>query len=1416
MLAFLTLWATKSQATHFMGCDMSYLCLGGSGCDYRVTISCYLDCTGAATPTPPSIPSAPNIIFTGDPIGCNSIPIGISSWTFVHYIDITPICPGAVTGCTSPFAAINGVREFVYYRDYSFCSGGSSPCNKFTLKWGACCRNNAITSGAASNGIYIQNTVIDLTISPCNSSPTFLAPPVPYICAGQPFTFNQGAFDPDGDSLAYSFGPCGSNATSNVNYITTQGYSPQQPLGATWNVTLNAKTGDITMLPNPTGAMVVGVMCIIVEEWRNGVMIGSVTRDMQITVIGGCTSTNPVTGGIQNLRIGGVPADPLSPTEVLTCANTPVCFDIPVISQDTALDYTISWNQQLAAQGATFTNTNFTIINTIPGKEPIGRFCWTPTQIGTYSFVVTARDDACPVPGLNQYTILIYVSNVLSQSSATAVPIMNCNAVRLTALPRTQISSPYNHIYTYNWSGNGNLQPQFNSHLQDSTLTHAYPAPSNYFYDLMLRDTFGCEHDFRNFLTLNQGVVANAGPDLTICSGFQFQLGAPHIPGQFYSWTPGTGLNNTTAADPSFSLANYTPGQKDTVDFTLFVTDSICSTEDYVRVIVNPSLQVNISPQNPVICRGGNVTLTASGGSTYLWSNGATSPSVTVSYTAATTLSVVGFSNGCTSLPEFVRVNIDPGPVGLIAGTFKVCSGESSLLVASGGSGYVWSTTPSNTPTVVIANITQDTTVYMIPTSNGCIGDTVFATLGTYDTPVPDFGTSPVCEGLVSEFFDASTVASGQIVNWTWDFGDGSPSSSQNNAQNPTHAYALPGSYPVTLTVVTDNGCEATLTRNVTVEPVPNADFEFTNVCEGFSSVYTDKSSILGGGTIVDYVWKFGDGASNIGAQTSHQYSTSGYYNTTLIVTSAGGCVDSFTQTVFVHPNPNASFDVVNACQDSVVLSFNGSSVGGGLDEITDYTWNFGDPGSGGDNTSSLISPVHVYQGAGVKTVTLSVVTGNGCAATTTRDVTVFQAPFANFTTSTACENRLVQFFDASTADPATPLVAWDWSFGNGLSATSFNPSTFYRDQGPGRYPITLKVTSSENCTHAQVKYITVNPAPVTAFTSTPVCIHDTTKFLDQSTLPYTNIVQWDWDFGGAGQGASGQPNPPYVYDQAGTYTAQLTTMTDSGCYTTVSRRVTIWDAAPLAELIEDTVCFSNSAYLIAGAASNVQVKWYESLDAPSAFHEGNSFVTDPLASDVTYFVSTTTVHNCVSERYPISAYVAQDEHLLISPSKTLVEIPLATVEFSAVSSTQLLAWNWNFGDGNVADIEQPVHAFEHPGKYEVTVAATDINGCIHTATTLIEVTRNIKAFFPSAFSPNGSGYNDYYHIGAYNLRQFSFAVFSRWGLKVYETSQSDFQWDGKDSHGADVPEGVYVYVAKFLDVDGKQVDVKGTITLIR
>ncbi|MEZ4848367.1 MAG: hypothetical protein R3B93_07055 [Bacteroidia bacterium] len=197
-----------------------------------------------------------------------------------------------------------------------------------------------------SLNLYTGSTTINTAISPCNSSPQFANPPVPYLCAGQTYTFNQGAFDPDGIPLVYSLGPCftGANNPGNI-YIEA---SPTQPLGTGWNTTINSLTGDITVTPAPNGPTVVAVMCVYVEEYRNGVKIGEVVRDIQMTVIdcalfGGITNIPPTITNLTNLSPGAT-ANGLT---VTTCACEEICFDIPSFDPDQGQNYIMFWDAGL-------------------------------------------------------------------------------------------------------------------------------------------------------------------------------------------------------------------------------------------------------------------------------------------------------------------------------------------------------------------------------------------------------------------------------------------------------------------------------------------------------------------------------------------------------------------------------------------------------------------------------------------------------------------------------------------------------------------------------------------------------------------------------------------------------------------------------------------------------------------------------------------------------------------------------------------------------------------------------------------------------------------------------------------------------------------------------------------------------------
>ncbi|MEO0471713.1 MAG: PKD domain-containing protein, partial [Bacteroidota bacterium] len=1367
----------------------------------------------------------PTISFQALPPTANCVPpTPLGGWVFVAYEEVTPLCPDAlnpppgsnsVTGCdgTNFSPQINGVGEAVFYQDYNFCN---TTCDSFAIEWSACCRNGAIQSGSANDAIYTGETTVDLSLNNCNSSPTFVNKPVPYICAGQTFTFNQGAIDPDGDSLSYELGPCNANGNGPVGYNI--GFSPAQPLGSTWNVSINSLTGDITMTPNPTGSQVVGVMCIVVKEWRNGQLIGQVVRDMQITVIPNCTTTNPQTGGIQNVTIGqdSVPGTPLSFNEARVCPGVEICFDVPVISQDTSLDYTITWNQGI--QGASFTDANDpTITNIISGDEPTATFCWTPplNADGAYFFVVSVNDDGCPVPGFNQFTIIVYVDDVLATSNGVGV-YTSCNEMELVALPQSTMPSPYaNTFTTFNWSGNGNLN--LNPGINDSAFFHLYPAPDTYFYDLFIQDTFGCTSNIPGIVILPGGVTADAGPDVTICSNFNFPLGTPALPGQFYSWSPGTALSDPLVAQPTFSFPN-TGIVQDTINYIVTVTDSVCTTVDYTTVIVNPTLQTSIFPATPTICIGDTLQLFATGnigqGNTYLWSTGDTSEMINVAPTQNTTYSVVTFNNGCSSDEVFVTVNVQQGPPAQIIGDLRICPGSSTTLTAAGANTYVWSAGGFTQPSITITDINQDSTVSLIGfDAQGCPGAPATVVINPYEAPVSNFGAPALCEGLVTTFSDSSSSTDGLVVSWDWDFGDGNGSIDQN----PDHTYANSGTYPVSLVVTTNNGCSDTLQQNIVVDPIPTVDFTFTDVCEGGPNFFVDNSTIAAGGTIVDRSWDFGDGsAPGSGTASSHVYTVSGFYNVTLTATTNTGCTNSFTKTVFVHPNPIADFEVISACQDSLVLASTSSAVGGDLDYIVSQNWNFGDPSSGASNTSNLLRPTHVYETAGTYTITLTVTTNNGCTSNVQREVEVFPAPAANFTVADQCENTATQFLDNSQTNPATPGTAYWWDLGEGTTGTTQDFAHFFnRTAGPGTYTVTHAITTTAGCVDTIREEVIIFPAPQSRFQAAKVCFGDTMQFMNRTEIVTGEVVSYLYDF--ADGTTSPLEDPEHFYAAPGQYLVNLTAVSDLGCTNSWDRTVEVFDLPNITQITEDSICFGAQAFLVVSTLPDVSVRWYANVDDQTPFFEGNAYVTPPLPFGTTYFVEPVGSElGCVNTRQPVNAYIYDAEELEILADNDVLELPLSIVNFSTASSIGLSEYQWSFGDGNTSILADPSHEYQFPGKFVVSLKAVDANGCEIEATRVIEVKKIFGVSLPSAFSPNDDGVNDTYRIGYNNIDDFQIQIFNRWGQKVYESQSPDFEWNGRDKDQQAVQEGVYVFMVQYTDLDGNSYDESRTITLIR
>ncbi|MGV3598980.1 MAG: hypothetical protein ACO1PI_14040, partial [Bacteroidota bacterium] len=268
-----------ANATHVMGSDITYECLGNGL--YKLRLTVYRDCNGVQlSNTPMNIKCAS---------GSGSI---TPNMTKISVKDVTGLgsnCP-TQSRCSGSYAY--GIEEHIWEGTVNL---NSLNCCEVVVSWEQCCRNSNISTGAADQNFY-TSARINKCVTPCNSSPKFTSPPAALICVGQDFVFNNGASDTldVGDSLSYKLvNPLSAEGTA-IGYSGS--WSAQRPisflgfpnagLGFPAGFRLDSVTGDLSF--RPTKQNEVTVMVIEVTEWRtiNGTptIVGVTRRDMQIIV----------------------------------------------------------------------------------------------------------------------------------------------------------------------------------------------------------------------------------------------------------------------------------------------------------------------------------------------------------------------------------------------------------------------------------------------------------------------------------------------------------------------------------------------------------------------------------------------------------------------------------------------------------------------------------------------------------------------------------------------------------------------------------------------------------------------------------------------------------------------------------------------------------------------------------------------------------------------------------------------------------------------------------------------------------------------------------------------------------------------------------------------------------------------------
>ena len=599
------------------------------------------------------------------------------------------------------------------------------------------------------------------------------------------------------------------------------------------------------------------------------------------------------------------------------------------------------------------------------------------------------------------------------------------------------------------------------------------------------------------------------------------------------------------------------------------------------------------------------------------------------------------------------------------------------------------------------------------------------------------------------------------VIEWSWDFGDGSNSAEQN----PTHTFPQVGNYEVCLTTLTEDSCSNTKCMNIMVEepnntpPPPSgcfANFFIEHDTTDYTMVWFQSQSNSDGGNITSWEWNFGDNQTGSGQNVSHQFPAAGEYEVTLMISDDAGC--SATHNMIVHIQP---LDQQPDCFASFTFAHDTTNMGGvqfyasGSSNLTGGYWDFGDGST--DNTQN---PYHTFPGEGFYNVCITVWDSvSGCQNQFCQGVQIGDPNnaaggnncFADF--DFAVTDNTVIFEDQSQGN----ITGWYWHFGDGNSSNDQNPSFTYANGG--YYNVCLDVVDSVS--GCQAHYC----EPVEIVDTNQVFCHANFYFMPSPNNPdefmfsntsdgnYTNV---HWTFGDGSY--SDEMNPSHVFTAGGFYEVCLTVFDSvSNCQATYCDQLNLGiDSNNV-----DNNCFPEFSHFV--DASGAVMFNDESMGSFTNWHwefgdgsfsddQNPSHVyTNPGYYDVCLSVwdSLSGCQGHVCHPVGIQDTTGNNDGAMCNADFDYFIDAMGDVHFNNTSTGNLTSGFWNFGDGVVnSDNINPVHHFANPGVYEVCVTVFDsVSNCQDQYCEMIQIAdttqggQDMNCFAEFTFFPTGNGY---------------------------------------------------------------------------
>jgi gliding motility-associated-like protein len=749
-----------------------------------------------------------------------------------------------------------------------------------------------------------------------------------------------------------------------------------------------------------------------------------------------------------------------------------------------------------------------------------------------------------------------------------------------------------------------------------------------------------------------------------------------------------------------------------------------------------------------------------------------------------------GTTTACTQVQTgSATVVVKALPTATIAGTTNVCLNATSPNITftgatgtapytftyniNGGASQTISTITGNTVTISApTNVTGTFTYNLINVTESSTNTCTQVQSGSATVvvnPLPTAGisgTAAVCLNAPQPLITFTGGGATSPYTFTYNINGGASQTITTTTGNSITLAAptnVAGTFVYNLVSVRDGSstlCSQNQTgaATITVYPLPVLNFTTnTPLCETRDISFTDNSNPLIG-TLTNWSWSFGDPASGVlnasaNQNPKHIYNIAGTYTVSLIVTTSNGCANAvpFTKTVVINDRPKAGFIVPEVCINDVAAVFTDTSkIANGTISPAGYEWNYGDPPSGGLNSSTAMNGSHLYTLVGPYNVRHIVTSTLGCKDTVTNIIFINGAdPVANFSVTNAaalCANDSIAIVNLSTITQGSVTkleIYWDVAG----APTVFQLDDFpafnkvYRHLYPNfqtpatrTYNIRVVAYSGTLCLNTKTIPVTINAAPKVQFNNMAAVCYTAAPFVITQASEIGG-VPGTFKYSGPGiVNTNGLFNPAAA--GIGTHRILYTfTSTAAGCADTASKLITVIDTSSAKFSFISPTCQGNSTTFkeestAPSGVTLVNTVWDFGDGSPLENHAPGTTFTHIYANWGNYTVTmyNTSAYGCRSSNKQQQVYVSPIPNTVFAFGQTTVCIPNANVSFInnstiADGTENAFTYLWNFGDVASGGLNTslaktpPPHHYSGTGPYIVTLTVTSGNGCSKTTT---------------------------------------------------------------------------------------------------